>query len=140
MPKEYFQVNLATPLVNDGRNMRGLVRDILDSHRLQPVFRFARRSALRIQELANEFFLNIETRQSASGPGASTNLPNDKGIQTDKAAFDDNIIYLGSEYRNFPAIVRGFGLGRDDVFYDIGCGKGRVLCLVAHAAEKGGGC
>lgn len=112
--------------------MHAFVKDILESPRLERPIGYARRNTHKLWDWANDFLLNIETRQSASGPGALLKLPDHRGIQSDVAAHDDNNEYQGVDYSNFPAIVRGFSLGPDDVFYDIGCGKGRVLCLVAR--------
>lgn len=107
--------------------MLGWVKKFLRS-RWEGAIRYA--DTLRIW--FNERRLNIETRHSASGPGARVGLPDYRGIYTDKAVYDDNVYYEPLDYRNVPGIMQVFSLGRDDVFYDIGCGKGRVLCLAAR--------
>ena len=107
--------------------MYARVKDFL-LRRLEGPLRYARELSTALTERR----LNIETRHSDSGPGARPNLPDYRGIYSDRAVYDDNVYYEPLEYRNVRGIFRVFDLGRDDVFYDIGCGKGRVLCLVAR--------
>jgi SAM-dependent methyltransferase len=48
------------------------------------------------------------------------------------AKYGDSGDYLPPDYLNLNRVVRMLKIGPEDVFYDIGCGKGRVLCVVAR--------
>ena len=44
--------------------------------------------------------------------------------------------YAAMSYRSIFATLAALRLGRDDVFVDIGCGKGRVLCCAARTPMR----
>jgi SAM-dependent methyltransferase len=59
-----------------------------------------------------------------------------RGIQTGgycPSAGADYVHYVPTPYAVSSAILRFLELGPDDVFADVGCGKGRVVCLAAQA-------
>ena len=111
--------------------MNDFVNKILKSPLERPI-----RYAYKMWTLFNERLLNIETGQSASGPGARQGLPDFRGIYTDHAVNKDNRDYVASDYHNIGRMMRILAPGRDDVFYDIGCGKGRILCVAARLRLK----
>jgi len=82
----------------------------------------------------NDFVLNIRTMPP--GPAASIAPDSLQPANADSAALpakhQDNFGYDSPEYWYLHAIVRRLKPAREDVFYDIGCGMGRVLCLVAR--------
>lgn len=47
----------------------------------------------------------------------------------DAVALDDGMLYEATPYLVLNEILRTLNLGKDDVFVDLGCGKGRVLCM-----------
>jgi SAM-dependent methyltransferase len=60
-----------------------------------------------------------------------------RGPHTDAIRHNDNYGYASPDYYYIRKAIRILQLVREDVFYDIGCGKGRVLCLVArHRIKK----
>ncbi len=49
----------------------------------------------------------------------------------------DGVEYESPDYRNLRRVFKVLDLGPEDVFYDLGSGKGRVLCLAArHSIRK----
>lgn len=48
----------------------------------------------------------------------------------------DGIKYLGQDYASLDVMIEHLGLGADDVFLDLGCGKGRVICRVGKEPIK----
>ena len=107
--------------------MRSLVGKLLASPLGKPVY-----AAYRTWSVLNDRLLNIETGYSASGVGAQMNLPDDRGIDTDQATYRDNVYYEPVNYFNIHRMLRVLAPAGDDVFYDIGCGKGRILCVAAR--------
>ena len=55
-----------------------------------------------------------------------------KGEFSAKAKNPDNFRYSTVGYHHVRKILRELSLGPDDVFCDVGCGMGRVLCLAAR--------
>lgn len=62
----------------------------------------------------------------------------DRGVRTGGRTLDeehlenDRIGYVASAWRTLPRALRFVGVSEDDVFIDVGCGKGRVV----HQAAK----
>ena len=56
------------------------------------------------------------------------------GSETDHSlgAEGDGIKYLGQDYSSLDVMIQHLNLGADDVFLDLGCGKGRVICRVGQ--------
>ena len=78
---------------------------------------------------ANEQYLNIETAdgvQSGETPGWW------RGPKTDAARFQDNFAYATPDYYYIYRIIRMLNPQADDVVYDIGAGKGRILCVMSR--------
>ena len=50
---------------------------------------------------------------------------------------DDNIYYGTQSYDETIQVLKQLRLGREDVFVDLGCGKGRVICLASRFALGG---
>ena len=88
----------------------------------------------------NEIALNIDTVPDgpvgvlADGKARSGY----DGEYTDKALFNDNTYYESPDYWYLRKIAKMLesATGPEAVFYDIGSGKGRVLCLMAQRPFK----
>jgi len=83
--------------------------------------------------MLNEVVLNICTispSTAASTPSDPTR-PKWRGPFSQRAKHEDNLGYASPDYWYIRAMARRLKLAREDVFYDIGCGMGRVLCVVA---------
>lgn len=76
----------------------------------------------------NEFALGIRT--GPESPVLSAQEPWRGEVSSD-ARNGDNCRYATIGYRNVRRILRVVNPGREDVFYDIGCGMGRILCVAA---------
>jgi len=78
---------------------------------------------------ANDFCLGINT--------------DDRGYSLTHARLDnesehtDSNPYQGADYRNIRRVVRVLTPDRDDLVYDLGCGKGRVVCVFARLPVRG---
>jgi SAM-dependent methyltransferase len=59
-----------------------------------------------------------------------------RGEYSDDARHDDNFQYATLDYWNLYRVVNVLNPGSDDVFYDIGCGMGRMLCIVARRSVR----
>jgi cyclopropane fatty-acyl-phospholipid synthase-like methyltransferase len=85
----------------------------------------------RLWATANDSYLGIET--SDVGYVAQTDPL--KGwpfaSYSSKALYSDANLYQASDYLNIRRVARKLHLSKHDVFYDIGCGKGRVVCTFA---------
>lgn len=111
--------------------MHTLINRLLQSPLGKPVH-----AAYAIWTILNERLLNIDTRHSASGVGARYELPENRGIQPEKSAYHDNVYYEPLNYHNIRRMLRLLDLRCDDVLYDVGCGKGRILCVAARKRLK----
>jgi predicted RNA methylase len=49
---------------------------------------------------------------------------------------DDGMLYEATPYLLLYEILRHLNLGGDDVFVDLGCGKGRATCMAARSAAS----
>jgi hypothetical protein len=112
-------------------NMPALILGLLQSTLGKPVH-----AAHRLWTAINERLLNIETGHSATGVGARYHLPNDRGIHPEESAHGDNVYYEPLNYLYVRRMLRLLELRNDDVLYDIGCGKGRILCVAARSRLK----
>lgn len=77
----------------------------------------------------NEFVLGIRT-----GPESPVVCEQEpwRGEVSNDARHGDNWRYATIGYRNVRRILRVVNPGPEDVFYDIGCGMGRILCVAAQ--------
>jgi len=87
--------------------------------------------------LANEFALGIHTiselpREERAAPRREWW----RGEHSDDARYDDNHHYATIDYWNLRRVLRELRPGKVDVFYDIGCGMGRILCCAARRPLK----
>lgn len=86
----------------------------------------------------NELALGIQTepkhrRQRMDG----TERPFWRGEATELARHNDNFHYVTIDYWNARKVARVLNPGPEAVFYDIGCGMGRILCVMArHTLRK----
>ena len=58
-----------------------------------------------------------------------------KASDRHEARHDDGISYQPCPYRLLWAVLKRLPATPDDVFYDLGCGKGRVLCAYAASGR-----
>lgn len=79
----------------------------------------------RIWAKLNDIYLGIETGYESGASFASSD-----------AKHQDGAVYQAVDYLNIRRILRSLRPARNDVFYDIGCGKGRVLCCSARWPMK----
>jgi precorrin-6B methylase 2 len=77
----------------------------------------------------NESVLGIRT--GPEGPIVSEQEPW-RSQPSEKAKHSDNWRYATIGYQHARKILRVVKPGLDDVFYDIGCGMGRILCVAAQ--------
>ena len=54
----------------------------------------------------------------------------------DQSQHKDSVVYCPADYFNIRRAIRILAPNGDDVFYDIGCGKGRVVCVLARLALR----
>jgi SAM-dependent methyltransferase len=80
---------------------------------------------------ANDLYLNIETGDEADPLHLWR-----YGLPNDLAKYKDGTGYQASDCRNIRRIIRVLRPGKDDVFYDLGCGKGRCVCVFARLAIR----
>jgi SAM-dependent methyltransferase len=101
-------------------NRRDIVRNLADT--LKPVW-----------TQANEAALCIETVSRARSVGAGkAGKAWWRGERCELSRYDDNFQYATLDYWNLRRVIKTIEPRREDVFYDIGSGMGRMLCLVAR--------
>ena len=54
----------------------------------------------------------------------------------ERAAFKDEVIYRPTSYHRIRKMIEYLKLGPEDVFLDLGCGKGRVLAMFSREKLK----
>lgn len=90
----------------------------------------------RVWTALNERWLNIETGHSPAGVGARHRREGDRGPETDRALHQDNVYYEPMNYLYIRRLLRRLELREEDVLFDIGCGKGRIVCVAARRRLK----
>jgi SAM-dependent methyltransferase len=81
----------------------------------------------------NERLLGIQTEPVASQSQVrSPGRPWWRGDDFKNAKHDDNFHYATIDYWNARKVARALNPGPEDVFYDIGSGMGRILCIMAR--------
>jgi cyclopropane fatty-acyl-phospholipid synthase-like methyltransferase len=58
------------------------------------------------------------------------------GIHTSPFSSKEHIFYGTNSYAATRNVLKSLHLGPDDIFVDLGCGKGRVVCLAAQMPIK----
>lgn len=81
---------------------------------------------------ANDMYLGIETDLRAEDNHPDPSKAWRCAGWADQSRHKDSVIYCPADYFNLRRIVRILAPSSDDVFYDIGCGKGRVVCVLAR--------
>ncbi|HKB89978.1 MAG TPA: hypothetical protein VKC60_05610 [Opitutaceae bacterium] len=86
----------------------------------------------------NDLYLNIETIHPRSETHAVSKSarPWWFGPISEEARHGDNHAYTSPDYWYVRKVIGILKPGPDDVFYDIGSGKGRIICLVARTAVQ----
>jgi SAM-dependent methyltransferase len=79
----------------------------------------------------NDLYLGIDTSDVGYEPLIDPLTGRAFAPYSDKALCNDALRYQASDYLNIRRVARKLHLGECDVFYDIGCGKGRVVCTLA---------
>lgn len=90
----------------------------------------------RLQDIGLAWYerrLNIET-SDYSGDAETSRKQTD--LRNAKAKFSDSRGYSSPGHWNLFRVARRLRLSPGDVVYDIGCGKGRVLCVMATFPVK----
>ncbi len=83
---------------------------------------------------ANEALLGIRTTAESQGIGDCAGWW--KGERSERARHDDNFEYATVDYWNVRKVISILKPGPEDVFYDIGCGMGRIVCSMARKSVK----
>ena len=99
--------------------------------RLQNPVRLFVRLLVYVWTTCNESVLRIQTEPPFGSPPLDPAQPW-KGEATIDAKHSDNHRYGTIGYRHIRRILQVLDPGPEDVFYDIGCGMGRVLCVAAQ--------
>ena len=83
--------------------------------------------------LLNDALLNIRTVPHPYwGEYAASRSRPWEGQPNGASVFKDNVSYSSADYWYTYKLRGMLGPGSDDVLYDIGCGKGRVVCVFAR--------
>ena len=91
----------------------------------------------RVWTTANERILNIRTTDSYFRTGLTgTGVSWWRGQRCDVSLHDDNYAYATMDYWYIYKARKILELRSDDVFYDIGCGKGRAICVFARVRMR----
>ena len=81
----------------------------------------------------NELALGIDTKSSPEIEKVANLKGSElRGAPTDRAKHRDNYAYAPPDYWYIRKTISMVNLTPDDVVYDLGCGVGRFLCLVAR--------
>jgi precorrin-6B methylase 2 len=80
----------------------------------------------------NDIYLNIDTSDERHHSDFDPQRGFPYAKHTEAAKHKDSIIYQGANYWNIRRIIHALQPKKDDVFYDVGCGKGRCLCMLAR--------
>jgi SAM-dependent methyltransferase len=100
------------------------------------LFRPAIRTLQRVWSKLNDLYLGIETDDEARRADVDPQRGWPFGSQFGKQRHQDRGSYQAADYRNLRRMVRWLRPGPSDVFCDIGCGKGRALCVLARHALR----
>jgi SAM-dependent methyltransferase len=81
---------------------------------------------------ANDFCLNIDTSDEAYVEDFELKGRFPYAKHQENTKHQDGLFYQAGNYRNIRRIIRVVQPRSDDGVYDIGCGKGRILCVFAR--------
>jgi SAM-dependent methyltransferase len=84
----------------------------------------------------NELVLNINTVLDADVQESLRGETHWRGKKSDRAKHDDNRGYASLDYWYIWKIARVVRPGPGDTVYDLGCGLGRILCVMARRAVR----
>ena len=84
---------------------------------------------------ANERFLNIDTMRDPPVEGVDEKIATSEEYYHD-TKHTDGTAYSAPGYRYIYKALRILRPSPDDVFYDIGCGKGRIVCAFGRRGMK----
>lgn len=85
---------------------------------------------------ANDFWLNIDTSDALTPDDLDPVKAWPFAKPSKLAKHKDNLVYQAVDYRNLRRLRGLLRPGPNDVFYDIGCGKGRVVCVFAQVGQR----
>lgn len=97
------------------------------------IYRWARRAWSRL----HDWYLRIDTTEPALPGDKTWRIRADERINV-KSQFRDSMVFGSPDYFYIYKIancIRNLGWG-DGTFYDIGCGKGRIICVMARYGFK----
>lgn len=94
------------------------------------------RFAKRIWSWSNDCFLGIETSDSDHHKEQDPTKPWPFSLIHGKPKHQDSIIYGAAEYYSVRRLIRTLQPSGSDVIFDLGCGKGRVICEFARRQVK----
>lgn len=85
---------------------------------------------------ANDFWLNIDTSDGDISSERDPSKPWPLGHADPKADHCDNHVNKAAEYWSIRHLLRRLGPIEGEVVYELGCGKGRVVCEFARRPAK----
>lgn len=87
---------------------------------------------LRASARLNDTLLGIETDDRAFRAERDLQKPWPFAKRVGQPKHDDNFVYRAASYRTIRRVIRFINPSSNDVVYDIGAGKGRVICEFAR--------
>ena len=84
----------------------------------------------------NEWAMGIKTEPERDGLPQRTEKDWWRGKLVAGVKHSDNFEYASLDYLNIRSVIRMLKPCEEDVFFDIGCGKGRVVCMMARERIK----
>jgi predicted RNA methylase len=88
------------------------------------------RFAQPLWAMCNDAALNIHTTPSAESSAAIQLTAGQEGDV--RPRHDDGVQYEVPDYLYLRRVIRALKLGPEDVIFDLGCGMGRFVCLMAR--------
>jgi precorrin-6B methylase 2 len=108
--------------------MAPVVRQLIDNFVFRPI--------KGTWSAANDLWLNIDTRDGDISRERDPAKPWPLGHADPKAYHRDNHINKAAEYWSIRRLLRQLESVEGDVVYELGCGKGRVVCEFARQPTK----
>jgi precorrin-6B methylase 2 len=91
-----------------------------------------RRTLRYLWSKINDLYLNIDTSDESRFHDFDPKRGFPYAKPQEKARHKDSVIYQGADYWNIRRVIHTLQPQENDVFYDIGCGMGRCLCMFAR--------